>query len=135
MAIRRRETEAPGINLTPMIDVVFLLVIFFMVATKFSEAEGRIDVQVPIEGQLRSLTRQPDGRVVTLVADGNTLLDDVPMSLDQIQQTLRSQVAEYPDLRVALRGQQNLTHGQYMNTLRAIRRSGVTNIGVAEFVR
>ncbi len=50
MAIRRPRTEDATINLTPMIDVVFLLVIFFMVGSKFSEAESRIKVNVPMVG-------------------------------------------------------------------------------------
>ena len=70
MSNRRVKAEDVTINLTPMIDVVFLLVIFFMVGSKFSEAESRINVQVPSVGEMRSLSRTPDERVVEVTADG-----------------------------------------------------------------
>ena len=53
MSVRRQRSEDATINLTPMIDVVFLLVIFFMVGSKFSEAESRIKVNVPSVGEMR----------------------------------------------------------------------------------
>ena len=75
MANRNRSQEDVTINLTPMIDVVFLLVIFFMVGTKFSESESRINVSVPSVGPMNAISRVPDERVIELTAEGKVLLD------------------------------------------------------------
>ncbi len=75
MSVRRQRSEDATINLTPMIDVVFLLVIFFMVGSKFSEAESRIKVNVPSVGEMRSMTRAPDERIVAIGLDGSITLD------------------------------------------------------------
>ena len=47
MPLKLQHDEAPALNLTSMIDVLFLLIIFFMVATKFDELERNIEVAVP----------------------------------------------------------------------------------------
>ncbi|MEM9825757.1 MAG: biopolymer transporter ExbD [Planctomycetota bacterium] len=133
MAHRKQPPEDASINLTPMIDVVFLLIIFFMVASKFSEAEGRVDVSVIADGKVQAIARQPDKRVVSADAQGNLALDGVPMTMEQMQQTLRAQVSEYPDLRVAVGGAEMLPTGKYLEILRTVKRVGVQHIGAAEY--
>jgi biopolymer transport protein ExbD len=131
MAIRRPRTEDATINLTPMIDVVFLLVIFFMVGSKFSEAESRIKVNVPTVGQMRSITRAPDERVVAVGVDGTITLGDTPMTLAQLTETLRQEHANYPGLKVAVRGEADGSLQQTVEVLHAVTRSGVDQVGIS----
>jgi len=128
---RRTQGEDATINLTPMIDVVFLLVIFFMVGSKFSEAESKIDVNVPSVGEMQSIARQPDERTVAIAADGTVTLDGQGISLDQLSDTLRQQHQAYPGLRVAVRGDASGSLQQTVEVLHAVRRSGVTQIGIS----
>ncbi len=131
MAIRRQRTEDATINLTPMIDVVFLLVIFFMVGSKFSEAESRIKVNIPSVGQMSAITRAPDERVVAVSVDGTITLDETPVSLSQLTETLRQQHANYPGLKVAVRGEASGSLQQTVEVLHAVRSSGVDQIGIS----
>ncbi|TWU34426.1 ExbD/TolR family protein [Novipirellula artificiosorum] len=131
MAIRRERTEEATINLTPMIDVVFLLVIFFMVGSKFSEAESRINVNVPSIGEMRSMTRVPDERIVVVGNDGSLSLDDQAVTLEQLSETLRAQHANYPALRVAVRGDGASSFQQVAEVLHAVRSSGVEQVGLS----
>jgi len=131
MAVRRNSTEEATINLTPMIDVVFLLVIFFMVGSKFSEAESRIKVDVPMTGQMRSIARAPDERVVAVAGDGTITLDDAPVTLAELTDILRTQYASYPGLRVAVRGEATGSLQQTVEVLHAVRISGVEQIGIS----
>ena len=131
MAIRRPRTEDATINLTPMIDVVFLLVIFFMVGSKFSEAESRIKVNVPTVGQMRSITRAPDERVVAVGVDGTITLGDTPMTLAQLTETLRQEHDNYPGLKVAVRGEADGSLQQTVEVLHAVTRSGVDQVGIS----
>ena len=128
---KRNPTEEATINLTPMIDVVFLLVIFFMVGSKFSEAESRIKVNVPGVGEMRSITRVPDERIVAIHLDGSVSLDDAPMSLGQLTQSLRQEHANYPGLKVAVRGEADGSQQQLVDVLQAVRVAGVEQIGIA----
>ena len=60
MNLRPRRDESPDINLTPLIDVVFLLLIFFMVSTTFKD-DARIQVQLPEAQGQESLKAETDG--------------------------------------------------------------------------
>ena len=131
MSRRKSSAEEVTINLTPMIDVVFLLVIFFMVGSKFSEAESRIQVQVPSVGDMRSLSRTPDERVVEVTAGGEVSLDGNVVSMDQLSATLRSQVQSYPALKVAVRGDGANSFQRIAEVLHVIRSSGVEKMGIA----
>ena len=70
MSVRRQRSEDATINLTPMIDVVFLLVIFFMVGSKLDNGESHLQVNVPSVGQMNSMARLPDERIVEFTAEG-----------------------------------------------------------------
>ena len=50
MPLKTHQDEMPAINLTPMIDIVFNLIIFFMVSTRFTEIERKVDLSVPEVG-------------------------------------------------------------------------------------
>jgi biopolymer transport protein ExbD len=131
MSVRRQQAEDVTINLTPMIDVVFLLVIFFMVGSKFSEAESRIKVNVPSVGEMRSITRAPDERIVAIGIDGMVTLDGAPTTLGELTATLREQHANYPGLKVAVRGEATGSLQQTVEVLHAVRSSGVDQIGIS----
>ncbi|MGI9518583.1 MAG: ExbD/TolR family protein, partial [Pirellulaceae bacterium] len=91
MPIRVQRDEQPTLNLTPMIDIVFLLIIFFMVGTKFSElseAERNIDLNVPEVQSAKALTAAPKKRVINVFEDGQVTLDDVPVSLQELTSEL-----------------------------------------------
>jgi biopolymer transport protein ExbD len=128
---KHQKSEDVTINLTPMIDVVFLLVIFFMVGSKFSEAESRIKVNVPSVGQMQSIARVPDERVVAIAVDGTITLDENPMTLAQLTETLRGEHANYPGMKVAVRGEASGSVQQMVEVLHAVRVAGVDQIGIA----
>lgn len=131
MSQRRNSSEDATINLTPMIDVVFLLVIFFMVGSKFSEAEGRVKVDVSTESQMRSLARQPDERLIKVAADGSISMDGALISQDQLKASLREQFAVYPDLAVAVVGDVNTSLGLVHGILLDVRSTGIENFRIA----
>ncbi len=126
----RHNAEDASINLTPMIDVVFLLVIFFMVGSKFSEAENRVEVDLPA-AEMRAIARVPDERVVAVNASGEMTLDGTPLSVRQLTETLRQQHADYPGLQVAVRGDGDVLHQQMMDVFQAVRSSGVQQVSVS----
>ena len=131
MALRQPRNEDPTINLTPMIDVVFLLVIFFMVGTKFSEQEGRIPVNLPGVGQPTSMVRGPDKRVVEVDRQGAVFLDGQPITHEQLRVELQRARAAYPDLGVVVRGDAAGTLDSYAQVLSICSHSGIERLDVA----
>ena len=75
MPLKLQHDEMPTLNLTSMIDVLFLLVIFFMVATKFDEMDRNIQIDVPKVAQAGESTPPLQPLVVSVAADGHLELD------------------------------------------------------------
>lgn len=131
MVLRQSRTEDPAINLTPMIDVVFLLVIFFMVGAKFGEQEGRIPVNVPGVGRPQPMVRGPDKRIVEVTREGAVYLDGQLVTHEQLQAELQRARAAYPDLGVVVRGDAAGTLDSYARVLSVCSNSGVERLDVA----
>ena len=74
MRLPASEAESDGPNLTPVIDVVFLLLIFFLVATRFDEQERELDTQLPEEAQAEPLSMPPREVVVNVTRDGKYIV-------------------------------------------------------------
>lgn len=127
----RRKSEDITINLTPMIDVVFLLVIFFMVGSKYSESESRVNVNVASGSDLQAMTRLPDKRTVDVSANGAIQLDGQPITLDQLVSTIQNQQRVYPALKVRVRAEDKTEFNTVNTVLRAIHRSGVSDFDLA----
>ncbi|QDV63608.1 MULTISPECIES: ExbD/TolR family protein [Crateriforma] len=128
---KRSRSEDATINLTPMIDVVFLLVIFFMVGSKFSESESRVNVNVAGAADMQAISRLPDKRIVDVAGDGSVTLDGQMVAPDQLYQSLQEQFAVYPGLRVLVRAERNAPFDVVDQILRTIRNSGIANINLA----
>ena len=108
MVLKRIKDDPPGVNLTPMIDIVFLLIIFFMVGTRFSElseSERDIRLQVPEVANAETLTAAPSKKVINVFENGSISLDDEMISLSDLKSRLTLAKSEYPELGVIVRGE------------------------------
>lgn len=132
MPLRTNTTqELPTVNLTPMIDVVFLLIIFFMVGTQFTGQERNIDLSLPSAGQLNALVTPPDRREVVVQADGTINLDSRVVSLEQLTERLSQMRASFPDLGVIVRADGRVEHQTVAGVYGAINRAGVADMSIA----
>src|SRR5215475_13095038 len=100
MPLKVDSLDEPQINLTPMIDVVFNLLIFFMLATRFADMERQFDVQLPTAGSAQPLSNPPDEIVVNVFGDGRLVVGQQPMSADALEQHLRDAHDRYADQAV-----------------------------------
>ncbi|MDX1925727.1 MAG: biopolymer transporter ExbD [Pirellulaceae bacterium] len=123
--------EMPSINLTSMIDVVFLLLIFFMVATQFTNSERQVDLQLSNVGELKPMVAPPDQRVISVNELGQCHLDGQPVSMEQLTQQLKALRARYPGIRVVVRADQRVALQHFAAASAAAQQAGVTNIGLA----
>ncbi|MEZ6135430.1 MAG: biopolymer transporter ExbD [Pirellulaceae bacterium] len=126
----RTSEELPSVNLTPMIDVVFLLIIFFMVGTQFTESERQIDIQLPSAGNLNAMIAAPGRREVVVSSDGSIYLDGQPLSTETLTQRLREMRMQYPDLRVAVRADGDAMQKHVVPVYGALNAAGVDNFAV-----
>ena len=132
MPLKTQQDEQPSLNMTPMIDIVFLLVIFFMVGTKFTEIERTIKLEVPRVKNIGALTAAPEKRLINVFRDGTITMDDEEFkSLDQLESTLEAAVKEYPDLGVVIRGDGEGPLQNVATVLTACRSAGISDMGIS----
>ena len=87
--VSSRAVDDAESDMTPMIDIVFLLVIFFMVGTKFAEMERTIKLEVPRVKNIGALTAIPEKRIINVYRDGSLKdVDFQPITEDQITERI-----------------------------------------------
>lgn len=131
MPIKIHHDPEPTLNLTPMIDIVFLLIIFFMVGTKFTEVERQVKLELPAVKQVRALSSAPQQRVVNVYSDSTIMMDGQTFNLDDLLQELRRAHEEYHEMSVLIRGDGEALHQNVTSVLAACRDAGFERLGIA----
>lgn len=97
MTVNIKKGEAlNSINMTPVIDMVFLLLIFFLVASQFAEEERSLEVVLPSASEARPLTATPTEVFVNIDHEGKYFVDGRIMQIDEVEAVLRQAVANNP---------------------------------------
>ncbi|MCC7085587.1 MAG: biopolymer transporter ExbD [Pirellulales bacterium] len=131
MPLKTSPPEEPTLNLTPMIDVILTLVLFFMVAAKFTEAERSIDLKVPTISTKDALSNPPEPKVVNVLPDGRVLLGTMPVTIDELEKQLGAARSKYQKQTVLVRGDRDATHGRMSEIYTACRRAGITEVAIS----
>ena len=131
MPIKINQNEKPAINLTPMIDIVFLLVIFFMVGTEFSEVEQQQELTVPEVSSEASASPFIHRHVVAVFKDGTVSLDDELMDLQQLESQLTAEQEKGDVTKVIIRGDAEGAFQNVATVLSVCRKAGVSDLGVS----
>ena len=90
------------LNLTPLIDVVFLLLIFFLVATRFAQEDRELPVDLPSAANALPMTVTPDELVVNIDSTGQYLVRGQQMTLAEINQTFQQASRNNPTSQVVV---------------------------------
>ncbi|REK29951.1 MAG: biopolymer transporter ExbD [Planctomycetota bacterium] len=130
MPLKTHHDEQPSLNLTPMIDIVFLLIIFFMVGTKFTELERKLSLTVP-NVSAPNLTAAPEKKVVNVYRDGQVELDREIVTLEELTSKLAAARSQYRDLGVLIRGDGSGSYQSVASVLAACKQAGISKLGVS----
>jgi len=124
------EAEELVINLTPMIDVVFLLLIFFMVTTTFLDPERQIDIELPIAESGGEVTDVPDEIVLTILQDGTVQTNGRSLDRDGLLVLLKNAAQNDPNTPVTIRGHRLAHHERIVSVMDACGLAGLSNLAV-----
>jgi biopolymer transport protein ExbD len=131
MPVRTQPLEEPTLNLTPMIDVILVLIIFFMVATKFAEEERSVDLQVPSISNRNAAMTAPEPKVVNVHRDGQIRLGPQTVTLGELKERLAAAREQYKRLNVLIRGDELATHGQMTAVYDACKQAGIAELAIS----
>lgn len=131
MALRQQVEEIPQLNLTAMIDVLFLLIIFFVVGTEFIKAERQIELQLPKVGKNEALSAAPEKKVINVYRDGQITYDKQAVSLEELQERLAAAKQKYAGLGVLVRGDASVPFERVANVLSTCKRVGIQDLAIS----
>lgn len=131
MPLKIQEDEPPALNLIPMIDIMFNVIIFFLVTSTFASLERDIPLRVPEVVDKGALTDAPQRRVVNVFRDGRITLDEASVTLEELVERLSRMHEQYADLGVLVRGD---AHGEFQpiaRVLNACKQAGIQELGIS----
>lgn len=125
----------PSVNMTPMIDVVFQLIIFFLVSSHLAKQEAQLPLPLPVAASGDKEGDQTNPRVtVNVLADGQLSLAGKHVSVRELQQRLHTRLAESgADLEVRIRSDRAVAYQHVEPILLACARAGIWNVAFAVY--
>lgn len=135
MPLKTGNLDEPTINMTPMIDVVFLLIIFFMVGARIGEEERNLDIQLPQASVAQPLIAKPDSLIVNVYKDGRIVMRDRSWTAKELQAELIAARERYPDQAVVIRGEGEGKYQAVVDVLAACHRAKIRQYSLATVVK
>ena len=126
----KAETEAKAyddINITPMLDLAYVLLVIFIIMTTAS-VQG-IKVDLPKASDAPSLAK-PKTKAITISNDGKIFLDTYPVTLDELEQRLKTQKAVDPETPYVIKGDGAVQYRVVVDVLALMGRLDITHLGL-----
>lgn len=117
--------EAPSIDLTPVIDVVFNLLIFFLVATTYHQAEREMRIALPTASSAVPLSVAMREIVINVDAQGRVFTGRAATTHEGLGAIIRDAVARNPDQKVTVRGDKSVAYEHIARVLDICKKSGI----------
>jgi biopolymer transport protein ExbD len=118
------------LELTPLIDVVFLLLIFFMVSTTFVNEPSALEVDLPMSSAPDMIVESEDIGI-TMTEDGRIFVDGEGVTMEQLRSELRRIAQQSPTTQVVLRGDKGLEYQRLIDVMSIAHELGLTNFSLA----
>lgn len=132
MKLLPRNSEEPDVNLTPMIDVVFLLLLFFMVSTSFIR-ESSLKVDLP-EASGQALTEEETPIDIIIRANGEVLINETPIAVatrDALRDLLKTTAGDNADPHIIISADANAEYQHIVTAMDAAQLLGFTRLTLA----
>jgi len=125
---RIREDEEAAVDLTPMLDVVFIMLIFFIVTTSFVKEAG-IDVNKPKAAQAQ---KKPTATIfIAIRPNGEIHMDKRVVDIERVSATIEKLLAESPTDTVIIQADKEAKHGVVVKVMDQIKAAGIDKISIA----
>jgi biopolymer transport protein TolR len=122
----RTQAAIADINITPLVDVVFVLLIIFMVTAPV--LQSGIEVNVPKTRTVKEITEERT--VISINKDQRVFLGNDPVNINEIKAKLRQKIRDPQHQSVFLRADQDVPFGAFATVMDAVKQAGITNVSI-----
>ncbi len=131
---RWESEESFEVPQTPLIDIIFILIVFFLVATTFYSEERDIEIKLPEGSEGTVITREAERLVINIRTAGIIVIDNRIFSLPELEKRL----TEYRSARetgfVEIRGDSNANHGRIMTVINLCKKHGLGDLSLTQHI-
>ncbi len=127
----KNKPESVGFQIAPMIDVVFLLLFFFMTSQLFSQWEAEIDLKLPSAETAEQRPRAHGEIILNVLSDGQITVHGQTLTTEQVRDLLERLVAQYPGQPVLIRADEAVAYRHIVRVMDLCRMTDVWNLGFA----
>lgn len=129
MNFRKRATpHVLGFQIAPLVDILLVLLVFFIVTWNFAIHENDLDINLPSAANAKEQQSFVNQVVLNLRADGTVILNRKPLSSDELSEKLTSLASLFPDQAVIIRGDVNVPYKHLVSVLDICRHANIWNI-------
>lgn len=120
-----QEHDGVSIEMTPMIDMVFLLLIFFLVATTFHQTEREMKIALPFASSAAPISSMLQELVVNVDENGGIILAGRSIDATELEARVAQAVAVNPEQKVTVRGDRSTAYANIVTVLDSCKRAGI----------
>ena len=128
---QRNRSKAPALALTSMLDVIFLLLCFFVTVSVFSQWESEISIKLPNAKTAESPERLPGEIIINLAKDGKISVNSVTLTLEDLGARLAKVAKFYPGQPVIIRADKEVRYETLVKLIDTCRASDIWNFSLA----
>jgi biopolymer transport protein ExbD len=126
MQLRDKPRKKVFINITSLIDVTFMMLLFFMITSSFLEQPG-IKLELP-PARSGAPTSEPQGYILTVDKKGELFLNRQPVTMENLEAEIRKALPKMKDGALVLKADQEITHGLVVRVMDLAKRGGVKKL-------
>ena len=128
MKLAKKQEDEIGFQLAPMIDMTFLLLIFFMVTTKISKEQVNVEIKLPTASNASIPDDLSNRDIISIDKDGNYYIGQTPADKKQLTTHLKERFKVTPPLRLYVRADKNTPGKQIKELMRIASEAGAVNV-------
>jgi biopolymer transport protein ExbD len=125
MQLQARPRRKAVINITSLIDVIFMLLLFFMITSTFLEQPG---IKLELPTAQTSAHAEPQEYVLTVDKQGELFLNRRPLAMDELEAEIRKAMPDMKDSALVLKADQEISHGLVVRIMDLAKRGGVRKL-------
>ena len=122
----RTQTSLSDINVTPLVDVVLVLLVIFMVTAPV--LQSGIEVAIPHTKTVKEITEER--LVITIDRQQRVFLNNEPININQIAPQLHQKIRDPEGQSIFVRADENVPFGAFASVMDAVKQSGITNVSI-----